>query len=174
MMRNRWAQAGFVVAVAVLGTAAQAQVDASRNDGVADVADAEVDPKAIWREPVDCTLFRPSEVLGYDISCPGATFLDAQHADFFIPGDHFQSKVKSWDSAPNTAVTTSPGPIGLFGPAARVYNYTGVGGLLHAYLECTYLHGVNVFPAGSTILLSSDGVCTVVADPARSRIDRSP
>ena len=74
-------------------------------------------------------------------------------------------------------MTTSPGPAGVFGVPARVYNYGGTPENprnLHAYLECTYLHGVDIFGAGSTIDLSSDGNCTVTADPVRSRIDRSP
>lgn len=174
-MRNRWTQVGFVFAVLLLATTAAAQPAGEENSGPrAETPLPDVDDAAVWRFEADCTLFRPADVQGYDIQCPGATFLDAQHADFFIPGDHFQSKLKSWDSAPNTAVTTSPGPAGLFGPPARVYNYTGVGGLLHAYLECTYIHGVNVFPAGSTILLSSNAACAVTPDPIRSRIDRSP
>lgn len=137
----------------------------------------EIDAKAIWRQSMDCTLFRPSEVQGYDIRCTNAGFLDARIADCCIAGDHFQVKVKNWDRAPNTAVTTSPGPAGAFGVPARVYNYGGTPqnpGNLHAYVQCTYLHGVDVFGAGSTIDLSSDGNCVVTADVPRSRIDRSP
>jgi hypothetical protein len=74
-------------------------------------------------------------------------------------------------------VATSPGGANVFGTPLRGYNYGGTpqnpGGLA-AYLECTYLHGVNVFPAGSFVDLSSDGICTVTADPVRARIDRSP
>ena len=184
-MRNRWIHVGLVVAVSLVGLTAAAQITPIPDEGneatleekeSPPVAD-EVDAKAIWRAQVDCTLFRPSEVQGYDIQCVNATFLDARHADCCIPGDHFQSKLKNWDVAPNTGVTTSPGPAGLFGVPARVYNYGGTPSNprhIHAYLECTYIHGVDVFPAGSTIDLSSDGTCTIVRDAARSRIDRSP
>lgn len=180
-MRNRWIQTGFAIAVLMLTSGATAQVATTPNHGFADgeelpVAE-EVDERAIWVRSVDCTLTRPSDVQGYDIQCTNASFLDARHADFFIPGDHFQSKLKAWDWKPNTAVTTSPGPGGVFGVPARVYNYGGTPEnprYLHVYLECTYIHGVNIFPAGSTITLSSDGNCAVVGDPIRSRIDRSP
>jgi hypothetical protein len=62
--------------------------------------------------------------------------------------------------------------------AARgVYNYGGPPTALRrldAYIECSYLNGVSLFPAGSSMLLSSDGSCTVTADPAVRRIDRTP
>lgn len=183
-MRNR-IQVGLALAVALVtmgATAATTSPAGEVNEATIEekerLPQAEpVDDKAIWRQSVDCTLFRPSEVQGYDIQCFNASFLDARHADCCIPGDHFQSKLKNWDNAPNTAVTTSPGPAGLFGVPARVYNYGGTPQNprhFHAYLECTYIHGVDVFPAGSTIDLSSDGNCTVTPDPVRSRIDRSP
>lgn len=139
--------------------------------------EADADAKAIWFGSAVCALNRPSEVQGYDIRCTGANFLDAAIADCCIPGDHFQLKLKNWDRAPNTGVTTSPGPANLFGLRTRVYNYGGTPENprnLHAYLECTYLHGVDIFGAGSFINLSSDGNCVVTADPPRSRIDRSP
>jgi hypothetical protein len=182
-MRNRWIYVGLILVASLVATTATAQVvspaesNAPRSADEAVPAAEEVDAKAIWRQQLDCTLFRPSEVQGYYVQCGApATFLDARHADGFIPGDHFQSKLKSWDNAPNTAVTTSPGPANVFGVPARVYNYGGTpwNAGLTAYLECTYLHGVNVFPAGSFIDLSSDGNCTVTADAPRSRIDRSP
>lgn len=182
-MKNGW----ICVALAMVLVAPLAVVSASAQEDRGNEATIEererppladqVDAKAIWRQAVDCTLNRPSEVVGYDVQCTAASFLDARSADCCISGDHFQVKVKSWDNAPNTAVTTSPGPAGLFGVPARVYNYGGTPqnpGNLRAYVECSYLHGVNVFGAGSTIDLSSDGNCFVTPDPGRSRIDRSP
>lgn len=177
-MKSRVILMGMVVALAIAG-AASAQVAIESNQPSLDERDSppvaeEVDAKAIWRAQVICTLGRPSHVQGYDIRCPGASFLDVRIADCCIPGDHFQAKVKSWDNAPNTAVTTSPGPANVFGVPARVFNYTGVGGSVHTYLECTYLHGVNIFGASSFIDLSSDAACNITPDPLRSRIDRSP
>jgi hypothetical protein len=182
-MKSRIVLIAIVAALAVAGTAS-AQVaieDPATESNQPSLAERdspplaeEVDAKAIWRGQVICTLGRPSHVQGYDIRCPGASFLDVRIADCCIPGDHFQAKVKSWDNAPNTAVTTSPGPVNVFGVPARVYNYTGVGGSVHTYLECTYLHGVNIFGASAFVDLSSDAACNVIADPLRSRIDRSP
>lgn len=186
-MKTRWmvmAMAMVLVALLGLATASAQETPPSDEANQPKLAEREspplaepVDAKAIWRETVICSLFHPAQVQGYDIECTGATFLDASHADCCIDGDHFQSKLKNWDRAPNTAVTTSPGPAGAFGVPARVYNYGGTPENprnLHAYLECTYLHGVDIFGAGSFIGLSSDGICTVTADPLRSRIDRSP
>ncbi|RMH20979.1 MAG: hypothetical protein D6696_06810 [Acidobacteria bacterium] len=138
---------------------------------------AEIDPAAIWQTSRFCTLFGPAEVQGFRVQCTNATFLDFAIADGFIPGDHWSLKGKNWDSAPNTSVTTSPGPVPIFGLRSRVYNYGGTPTNprnLDAYLQCTYLHGVDVFPASSFVSLSSDGTCTVTADPIRSRIDRMP
>jgi hypothetical protein len=134
-------------------------------------------PGQSWTEVRTCTLQGPAGVQGYRVQCHNATFLNFQIADGFIPGDHWQLKGKSWDRAPNEAVTTSPGPANQYGLAARVYNYGGTPenpGTLDAYVECTYLHGVNVFPAGAWALFASDGTCTVTPDTIRSRIDRAP
>jgi len=133
---------------------------------------SELDASAIWSTTQICTFGFPAEVQGYRVTCSGATFLDVRVSDCCIPGDHWQAKVKAWDAFPNTAVTTSPGPVILFGVPGRVYNNGSQP--LRAYVECTYLHGVNVFAASSYVNLSSDAACTVTADPLRARIDRSP
>lgn len=185
-MKSRWITMVMVMAmvmplVLVTASAEVAPTD-GENEPTLEERDSpplaqEVDAKAIWRQAVNCTLGRPSDIQGYDVRCTNATFLDARSADCCIPGDHFQVKVKNWDRAPNTAVTTSPGPAGVFGVPARVYNYNGTPENprnLHARVECGYLHGVDVFGAGSTVDLSSDGTCVVTADPLISRIDRSP
>lgn len=138
---------------------------------------AEEPADVAWKDQVDCILTGPAQVQGYRVRCTGATRLDAQIADCCISGDHWQLKVKNWDNRPNTAVTTSPGPANVFGVAARVYNYGGTAanpGNIDAYVQCTYLHGVDVFAAQAFIVLNSDGVCTVAADVIRSRIDRAP
>jgi hypothetical protein len=130
-----------------------------------------------WRQELICSADTPADVTGYRVVCPQASFLDFQSSDCCISGDHWQLKGKAWDLYPNTAVTTSPGPDSVYGLPARVYNYGGTASNpkgLDVYLECTYLHGVNVFPAGSYILVSSDGSCTVTPDPIRRRIDRTP
>jgi hypothetical protein len=137
---------------------------------------SEVDEAVIWRQQVVCTTFFPAEVQGYRITCNGGSFLDARIADCCIAGDHWQAKLKAWDGNPNSSVATSPGAANLFGTPARVYNYGGTSfnNGISAYLECSYLHGVNVFGASSFIDLSSNGNCTVTADPIRARIDRTP
>jgi hypothetical protein len=134
-------------------------------------------PAARWRQTVVCTLSRPSQVQRYEVSCDGATRLDAQTADCCIPGDHWEAKAKNWDRAPNTAVTSSPGAANVFGVASRVYNYGGTPqhpGGIHAEVDCSYLHGVDVFPAASFIVLSSDGLCRVSDLGFRDEILRAP
>ena len=130
-----------------------------------------------WTATVGCTLYRPSQIQRYQVTCSGATFLDASIADCCISGDHWQVKHKNWDSSPNTAVTTSPGKAALFGAISRVYNYGGTAsnpGNINAEVDCSYLHGVDVFPAGSTIALTSDGFCSVTPLDLRDAIDRAP
>lgn len=130
-----------------------------------------------WKQQLSCTANSPADVTGYRVVCSQATFLDFQIADCCIPGDHWQLKGKAWDLYPNTTVTTSPGPASIYGLPARVYNYGGTTNNskgLDVYLECTYLHGVNQFSAGASILVSSDGPCTVTPDPNRRWIDRTP
>ncbi|MEE8526596.1 MAG: hypothetical protein V3T72_21885, partial [Thermoanaerobaculia bacterium] len=70
-----------------------------------------------------------------------------------------------------------PGPANQYGVFGRVYNYSGTPQRprhMDTYLQCTYLHGVDVFPAGSFVTIVSDGQCTVTPDTIRSRIDRMP
>lgn len=134
-----------------------------------------------WRQEVACLANSPADVTGYYVECNNATYLDFQISDCCMASDHWQLKGKSWDKYPNTAVTTSPdlpspGAV-LYGLPARIYNYGGTMARprrLDAYVECSYLNGVNVFSAGSFVLLSSDGSCTVTPDPAVRRIDRTP
>lgn len=137
-----------------------------------------LDPAVVWREQWICESAGPAEVQGFRVQCFGATFLDSHIADCCLDGDHWQLKSKAWDANPNTAVTTSPGPANAWSVPGRTYNYGGslpwAPGLIDVYHECTYLHGVNVFLAGSFIAFSSDGNCVVTPDVARSRIDRSP
>lgn len=134
-------------------------------------------PRARWRETVTCNLDRPSEVQRFAVQCTGATRLDAQVADCCMDGDHWETKVKAWDRAPNTAVTTSPGAANLFGVSTRVYNYGGTPqspGHISALVDCSYIHGIDVFPAGSFIALSSDGSCSVTDLGTQDAIHRTP
>jgi hypothetical protein len=136
---------------------------------------AAVDVK--YEEKAFCSLNGPQEVQGFHVVCAGATYLDFSIADCCIPGDHWQLKGKAWDVNPNTAVTTAPGGANVLGVVGRVYNYSGTPsnpGGLDAYVECSYLNGVNVFPAGSTVLFSSDGACTLTTVANVQRIDRAP
>jgi hypothetical protein len=135
------------------------------------------DPAWQWKEGWSCDLFGPAEVQGYRLQCFSGTFVDFFVSDGFIPGDHWELKGKNWDAAPNTAVTTSDGGVVSYSRAGRVYNYGGTSTNpknLDTYVECTYLHGVDVFPASSFILFASDGICTVTPDTVRSRINRTP
>jgi len=134
-----------------------------------------------WRKEETCNINGPAEVVGFRVQCTGASFLDFQISDCCLATDHWQLKGKSWDKYPNTAVTTAPDlPADftvLFGLPARIYNYGGTPDNpkgLDAYVECSYLNGVSVFPAGAFVLFSSDGACTVTPDPAVRRIDRTP
>lgn len=132
-----------------------------------------------WRQELVCSANTPADVTGYRVVCTNASYLDFQISDCCIPNDHWQLKGKSWDKYPNTAVTTSPDLTGatLYGLPARIYNYGGTAaapGRLDAYVECSYLNGVNIFGAGAYVLLSSNGSCTVTPDPAVRRIDRTP
>ena len=135
------------------------------------------DPRVIWREQWLCRNGGPSEVTGFVVSCQNSTFLDFHIADCCIPGDHWQLKGKAWDANPNTGVTTSPGPMNVYSVPGRIYNYGGTPQrprLLNAYVECSYLTGTNWFLADSFVAFSSDGACTVAADPTVRRIDRAP
>jgi hypothetical protein len=135
------------------------------------------DPAIAWREGWLCRSAGPAEVQGFRVQCNNATFLDFHIADCCLPGDHWQLKGKAWDVNPNTGVTTSPGPVPVFSVPGRAYNYGGTGwnpGGLDAYVECTYLNGVNVFLADSFVWFSSDGNCVVTPDPVVQRIDRAP
>ena len=135
------------------------------------------DPRVNWRQEWICRDFHPANVTGFQVVCgPGTTFLDVHITDCCIPGDHWQLKSKTWDANPNTAVTTSPGPVPVWSVPGRTYNYGGTPWStgLRAYVECSMLHGVDVFPADSVLWLSSDGACTVTPDAPRNRIDRSP
>ena len=121
-----------------------------------------------------CTLQRPSQVQRFFIQCaPGTAQLDVAVADCCIPGDHWQVKVKSWDAAPKTAGATAPGPGPVFGVPARVFNYGGPHEL-RALIECSYLHGINVFPAGAFITVTSPGACTNTNVGLEDIIDRAP
>lgn len=135
-------------------------------------------PSPTWRGADVCNVFAPGDVVNFRVQCDGATYLDFQIADCCIPGDRFQLKGKNWDTAPNTAVTTSPGDRGVYGVPARVYNYGGTSfnpGNIDALVECTYLHGVDVIPAGSYVYFESDGTnCVITRTDVSARIDRSP
>lgn len=136
-----------------------------------------LNPGVVWKQDWICRSAGPAEVQGFRVQCANSTFLDFHIADCCLPGDHWQLKGKAWDVNPNTGVTTSPGPANAYGLAGRVYNYGGTGwnpGGLDAYVECTYLNGVNVFLADSFVIFSSDGNCVVTPDPVRQRIDRAP
>jgi len=131
------------------------------------------DPKTQFVDGWTCDIFGPAEVQGYRVVCPGGSFLDFFMSDGFIPGDHWELKGKNWDLFPNSAVTTSPGPVIQYGVPGRVYTYGA--NPLDAYIECSYIHGVNIFPASGFIIFASDaGNCTVTPDPVRSRINRTP
>jgi hypothetical protein len=114
---------------------------------------------------VSCDLTTPSTVQRFRAQCFGTPSLDVDIADCCIPGDHFQLKVKAFDALPNIGVTTSPGPADVFGEDAKVYNYGGTPenpDVLDATIECSYLHGVNLFPASASVRIKPEaGTCEV-------------
>jgi hypothetical protein len=134
--------------------------------------------KKTWQGKDLCNLRAPGEVVAFRVACEGATYLDFRIADCCIPGDHFQLRGRNWDRAPQTAVTTSPGGNGAYGVPARVYNYGGTSsrpGHMDALIECTYLHGVDIFSAGAYVHFESDGTgCVVERRTVDMRVDRSP
>ena len=112
-----------------------------------------------------CDASAPSTVQRFRAECANTPSLEVDVADCCIPGDHFQVKVKVYDAAPNTAITTSSGEADRFGEDAKVYNYGGTPenpGVLDATIECSYLHGVGLFPAGSSVRIRPEsGTCFV-------------
>jgi hypothetical protein len=134
------------------------------------------DPRTTWRDQWLCRSAGPAEVTGFRLQCAASTFLDFHIADCCVPGDHWQLKGKEWDANPNTAVTTAPGGVPVYSVPGRIYNYGGTpfNHGIDAYVECSYLNGVNLFLADAFVSFSSDGLCTVTADPAVRRIDRTP
>lgn len=133
-------------------------------------------PVAWWEEWI-CGSLGPAEVQGFRVRCNGASYLDVFIADCCVPGDHWQIKSKNWDTAPNSGVTTSPGPANVFGAPSRTYNYGGTAfnpGNIDTYVECSMLHGVDLFAADSFVVFASDGNCAVFPDPVVQRIDRAP
>lgn len=131
-----------------------------------------------WSGKDICTVWAPGEVVNYRVECDGATYLDFRIADCCVAEDHWQLRGKNWDSAPQTAVTTSPGPRSAYGVPARVYNYGGTPyrlGHISALIECSYLHGVDLFGASSYVYFESDATgCTIEKVAVDARIDRSP
>jgi len=128
-----------------------------------------------WSSRDVCNIYAPGEVVNFHITCSsGGTYIYFQIADCCIPGDHWQLKGKNWDIFPQTAVTTSPGGNFAYSAPGRVYTYSG-SGRINALVECSYLHGVNVFGAGSYVYFQSDAAsCTVQKLAVDARIDRSP
>lgn len=122
-----------------------------------------------------CALQNPNQVQRYRVTCTDSTFLDVSVEDCCIPGDHFEAKTKVWDTRPNTAVTTSPDNLDP-SAVATVYNYIAGGGDLTAEVDCSYLHGVNVFPAGATMVAAASpgGVCDVEEIGETDEINRTP
>ena len=135
-----------------------------------------------WFQRDVCLLGAPGEVEKFHIKCSaGGTFLDFYIADGGLPNDHWQLKGKNWDIAPNTAVTTAPGGLFAYSTPGRIYHYeqelsppSRVPRGINALVECTYLHGINDFPAISSVFFISDSTCTFNKLAKDVRIDRSP
>lgn len=153
------------------------RLDQGRARAAAVIIATRVAPRSRWRETVFCSLNRASEVQRFAVDCQNATRLNTQVADCCIAGDHWEVKAKVWDQRPNTAVATSPGGTNVFGVNARVFNYGGTPENprhLYAEIDCSMLHGVDIFPADSTLVLTSDGTCTVTDLGKRDEIHRTP
>jgi hypothetical protein len=177
MLNQAWLRVGgavFVAALAyssVLVSSAYAQEKNTRTDG---------EPKRTFssNEPISCFFDRPSQVQRYFVLCQKATELDVDIADCCVPGDHWEAKVKIWDEKPNTAVTTSPGPADVPGVPARVYTYEGPPenpGELRAAIECTYLHGTNLFTVEAFLTVTPNrGSCSIENVGLEDEIGRTP
>lgn len=170
---------GLALAVlVVLPVTVQAQISQAEQSNTISTIEAPERADRASTEFELCHLERPSQIQRYTVTCSDATLLDVEVEDVAVSGDHWQVKVKSWDGSPNMAVATAPGPADVFGANARVYSYGGGKGssTLRALVECSYLHGTNVFPADGVVRLSTDGTCTInsTALPLEDEIDRSP
>ena len=98
-------------------------------------------PQPRWKGRDVCSIGQPGDVVNFRVRCRGASYLDFQIADCCVPQDHWQLKGKAWDVAPQTAVTTSPGPRNQYYVPARVYNYGGTANnprTLDALIKCCY------------------------------------
>jgi hypothetical protein len=162
---------------------AHAQQTRSNAPTEADIAAVKAPPAPsalLTQQALLFLLNRPSSVRRYFVTCTGSTELDVAVSDFGTPGDHWQAKVKAWDTMPNTAVATAPGTVNVFSAPARVFNYGGTPANrnLTALIEVSYLHGVNVFPlpdgAGGFMIVTSAGPCTIEDLGIEDRIDRTP
>jgi hypothetical protein len=123
---------------------------------------------------LSCVVDRPGQVRRFAVTCTGTKQIDVKAADCCLPGDHWQMKVKSWDFKPNTGVATTPGGAGVFSVPARVFTYSSARDM-NALIECSYLHGVNVFPAETDIVVEThSGTCSAVELGVTDEIDRSP
>lgn len=179
MMKMRLIVAVTVFGVSLLGATAPSpaqEAEASRGSNRTTAAPSpRVSGSGVIR--TDCTLDNPGVVQRLRVQCTGTRALDVRVADCCIPGDHFQVKVKAFDQRPNIAIATSPGPDSAFGAPARVYSYGGAPespGALDAIVECSYLHGVNVFPANALLTISGGrGHCTAQALGGEAQIDES-
>ncbi|HEX5745959.1 MAG TPA: hypothetical protein VFZ09_06930 [Archangium sp.] len=110
---------------------------------------------------LSCMLDFPSQVRRFAVTCPGTRHIDVKLADCCDAGDHWQVTVRSWDPKPNVAVASASGANGEFSMPARVFTYHRTRDM-NALIECSYLHGRNLFPAEADILVETPGApCTV-------------
>ncbi|HZH12876.1 MAG TPA: hypothetical protein VE057_00790 [Archangium sp.] len=108
-----------------------------------------------------CMLDFPGEVKRFAVTCPTTRYIDVKLADCCNAGDHWQVTVKSWDPKPTLAIASSSGANGDFSMPARVYTYSSTRDMT-ALVECSYLHGLNFFPAEADILVETPGApCSV-------------
>lgn len=109
---------------------------------------------------LSCMLDFPGQVKRFAVTCPGTRHIDVKLADCCDAGDHWQVTVRSWDPKPNLAIASSSGGNGDFSMPARVFTYS-TSRDMNALIECRYLHGRNIFPAESDILVETPGAaCT--------------
>ncbi|PTL76527.1 hypothetical protein [Vitiosangium sp. GDMCC 1.1324] len=179
-----WKRCAVVVCGAVLGLASLGYAEGSSDEEAQARSDGNVRAGAdarTWRPEhqgnqlrFSCILERPGQVRRFAVTCSGTKQIDVKAADCCIPGDHWQVKVKSWDFKPNTAVATTPGSDGDFSVPARVFTYSSSRNM-NALVECSYLHGVNVFPAQTDLIVETNGsTCSVEDLGLSNELDRSP
>lgn len=168
--KQHWKRSAFVVCAALLGLThlvyAEGPSEEPRTTTTRPRQGKNIHPsngRLAWRSTLagntlllSCILDWPGEVRRFVVTCPSTPHIDVKLADCCEAGDHWQVMAKVWDSKPNVALATASGANGDFSMPARVFTYVN-NMELKALVECSYLHGINEFPAEADILVETPG-----------------